>query len=62
MKILCETCKVETEHTIETKQEPWMNEDIQDEDLSDSQMIARMNRDNITITTCTECFSEVEEM
>ncbi|KZY62516.1 hypothetical protein A3735_27130 [Oleiphilus sp. HI0061] len=62
MEKYCERCDDETIHNHEEKYERWMDSSIDDDDLSQSEVISRMNGDKVTTVTCTKCLHSYQTL
>ena len=61
-KQYCDTCEKETEHTETMKEERWQDQSIDDDELSQNEVIDRMNGDTTYIVSCSECHNTFEIM
>lgn len=54
-RYFCERCERETRQLVQKVVENWQNDEIPDEDLSQGEVISRLNGDVTYAYTCQEC-------
>jgi len=58
----CEECQEETAHESEFIKQRWENDSIPDEDLTECEVISRINDDVPYSITCSKCGNSWEEL